>query len=99
MDQDGAEYLIQKKIRTIGVDYLSLEKFDSKEYEEHKMILSKEIGLKGGLNLNNVKQGIYFFAGFPLKLMNTEGAMTRTVLIEFDSNLLFGKNKFKLEII
>lgn len=75
---DAAEYLVKKKIRTLGVDYLSVEKFN--EDEGVPDILVDNLTLFEGLCLKDVDPGEYIFAGLPLKI-NGDGAPVRAILI------------------
>ena len=74
----AARYLIQKRIKTLGVDYLSVKKF-GKADEIHKMVISN-MTLFEGLYLKNVAKGQYFFVGLPLKI-HCDGSPARVVLI------------------
>ncbi|MHA2226230.1 MAG: cyclase family protein [Candidatus Hodarchaeales archaeon] len=74
---DAAKLLVRSKIKAVGIDYLSIGSPDT-----HKLLLSKRIIVYEGLILNHVVPGSYIFIGFPLKLMGSEGAPTRAVLIE-----------------
>jgi len=79
ISEEAAEYLAEKKIKTIGVDYLSVSKFNTKN-KVHE-ILIKNMTVFEGLNLSKVKQGEYIFAGLPLKI-NCDGAPARVILIK-----------------
>ena len=84
LDAEAAAYLVEKGIRTIGVDALSIDAFDTAEYLAHKLFLSKEIGIIEGLNLKDVKQGTYFFSCLPLNIPGVDGSPARAVLLEFE---------------
>lgn len=75
---DAAKYLVEKKIKTLGVDYLSVEKFN--EDEGVHDILVDNLTLFEGLCLKDVDPGEYIFIGLPLKI-NGDGAPVRAVLI------------------
>lgn len=76
---DAAEYLVKKKIKTLGVDYLSVEKFNANE-GVHDILLDN-LTLFEGLCLKDVDPGEYFFVGLPLKI-DGDGAPVRAILIE-----------------
>ena len=79
---DGARYLIEKGIDLIGVDYLSVEKFDSPGNDVHVALLEKEVIILEGLDLKYVSDGDYNLICFPLKISDVEASPTRAVLTE-----------------
>ena len=83
LDESGAEYCANSKIRTIGIDYLSVQKPNSGNYRVHELLLDNKITIFEGLDLSKVKAGGYFFAGLPLNVVGAEGAPARCVLAEF----------------
>ncbi|HSD45231.1 MAG TPA: hypothetical protein VLB87_01365, partial [Pyrinomonadaceae bacterium] len=65
-----------------GIDYLSIEKFGSKDHEVHRALLSKEVIILEGLNLSDVPAGKYELICLPLRLRSKlgDGAPARAVL-------------------
>ncbi|MFX0064817.1 MAG: cyclase family protein [Candidatus Hermodarchaeota archaeon] len=84
LTKEGATYLVKKKIKAVGIDYLSIEKFDSEKPETHLALLNHDVIIFEGLNLSKIKPGRYIFAGFPLKITGAEGAPVRAVLIQLE---------------
>ncbi len=82
VDSTGADYLLEKKVRSIGVDYLGIQKYHSGNNIVHKAFLDKEIPIIEGLNLSAASQGTYFLSCLPLNVINAEASMARAVLIE-----------------
>ncbi|MEZ0537524.1 cyclase family protein [Caldicellulosiruptoraceae bacterium PP1] len=80
IDNSAADYLVEKRIKAIGIDYLSIEYFYSKDYYVHKRLLSNNIIIIEGLLLHNVKQGVYKIYALPLKISNCDGAPARVIL-------------------
>jgi len=78
--QDTAAYLANLKVRTIGVDYLSVGGYETDSAETHQALLSAGIWLIEGLNLQHVEQGEYELVCLPLKLVGSDGAPARAVL-------------------
>jgi arylformamidase len=76
---EAAKYLAEKKIRTIGIDYLSIAGLNNIE-EVHKILLSSEIWIIDGLYLNNVAEGLYDLICLPINLIGSDGAPARAVL-------------------
>jgi arylformamidase len=80
---EAAEWLIDRKIRLIGIDYVSIEEFGTPSFQVHKKLLEAEILLFEGLNLKDVPPGKYVFIGLPLRLKGMDGSPVRALLIEF----------------
>jgi arylformamidase len=84
LDISAAEYLVSKKIKTVGVDHLSIDATSSKDFPVHKLLLSNKIGVIEGLRLKEVKEGVYLLSALPLKLEGVDGSPTRAVLMEIE---------------
>jgi len=79
----GAEFLIQKGIKLVGVDYLSVESFHAPfEHPVHKKLLGQHIVVVEGLNLSAVKPGEYELLCMPLKIKHGDGTPVRAALRE-----------------
>ena len=78
----GAQFLAEKKVKTVGVDYLSVEKYKSDDHAVHKFLLSQNITVIEGLDLSKVSAGQYFLACLPLKIAGSDGAPARAILIK-----------------
>lgn len=82
LTRDGAEYLVEAGIKTVGIDYLSIEEYESSDSSVHKILLSNNIVIIEGLKLNGIKQGKYEIAALPLKIKGCDGSPARVVLID-----------------
>lgn len=80
ISQDGARYLAERGVRTVGVDYLSVGGFREDGPETHEALLGAGIWIIEGLNLRGVEPGEYELVCLPLKLMGSEGSPARAVL-------------------
>ncbi len=78
--QDTAAYLADLKVRTVGVDYLSVGGYETDSAETHQALLGAGIWLIEGLNLKHVEPGEYELVCLPLKLVGSDGAPARAVL-------------------
>jgi arylformamidase len=76
---DAAEWLVQRHIRLIGVDYLSVQRFGDGP-QVHQILLEAGAVIVEGLNLAGVQPGVYELMCLPLKLAGAEGAPARAVL-------------------
>ena len=79
---DAAEYLVDRKIKTIGIDYLSIDPYRSADYAVHKTILANGIAVLEGLVLEDVPEGTYTLSALPLKIEGGDGSPIRAILIE-----------------
>ncbi len=80
-DVSAAEYLIEKKIILVGIDYLSIEGFYAEPGNPvHNKLLASNIILLEGLNLSGVAPGDYELICLPLNISGTDGAPVRAVL-------------------
>ena len=80
LEKSGAEYLVSKKVKAVGLDSLSIER-NQPDYNTHKILLKNNIPIFEGLYLGKIKQGKYLFYGFPLKI-KADGSPIRAVLIK-----------------
>jgi len=80
LTKDAAEYLVQKKIKTIGIDYLSIDPYDAADFPAHKALLGNGIAILEGLVLENVPEGVYNLSALPLKIPNGDGSPVRAIL-------------------
>ncbi len=78
-----ALYLIEKKIKLIGIDYLSIEKFHAEKGNPvHMNLLSNNIAILENINLADINPGIYELICLPIFFKGIEAAPARAVLIE-----------------
>jgi len=81
LEKMGAQYLADKKIKAVGIDYLGIERNQS-DYKTHKTLLQQNIPIIEGLRLEAVAAGNYFFVFLPLKIQGLEAAPGRAILIQ-----------------
>ena len=81
LDPAGAEFLVERGIRLVGIDYLSIDKFRSESHPSHFALLTKNIAIIEGLNLSAVPPGQYTLVALPLNLQDADGAPTRVILM------------------
>lgn len=77
---DGAEFLVRKGIRLMGIDYLSVAPYKHSR-PTHEILLNARVVVIEGLDLSQVKSGLYMLYCLPLKLANTDGAPARVILV------------------
>ncbi len=79
---EAAQVLVDKNIKLVGIDYLSVEQFGSKDFQTHITLLEKEVVIIEGLDLREISGGDYELICLPLKYIGGagDGAPARTVL-------------------
>jgi arylformamidase len=76
---DAAEYLVSKKVRAVGIDFLSVEKFNASAPVVHKTLLGHGIFIIESLS-SATKQFVgkrLLMICMPIKLQNGDGAPSR----------------------
>ena len=82
IDSEAAKYISQFPVKLIGIDYLSIDKYQDTSKDAHKILLSKGIVLLEGIILTEVDEGDYQIVCFPIKIKGVEAAPCRAVLID-----------------
>lgn len=77
---DAATCLAQIGIKLVGFDYLSIEKFGSREYLAHRALLEAGVVIVEGLDLSEVEPDEYDMVCLPLRIQGGDGAPARVVL-------------------
>lgn len=81
LDPDAAAWLVERGVRLVGVDYLSVDRFKSGTHPTHLRLLSSGVVALEGLDLREVSGGTYLLACLPLKIRGGDGAPARVVLM------------------
>ncbi len=76
----AAQFLVERRVRTIGVDYLSVGGYVHDGVETHQILLEAGIWLIEGLNLSAVTPGTYDLVCLPLRVAGADGAPARAIL-------------------
>jgi len=76
----GARYLVERGVKVVGVDYLSVEEFRKPGAPAHRTLLGAGVIVIEGLNLRDVEPGIYEMICLPLRVVGSDGAPARVVL-------------------
>ena len=76
----GAQHLIERGIKVVGVDYLSVEEFRAPGAPAHHLLLGGGAIVIEGLNLRDVEAGVYEMFCLPLLAVGADGAPARVVL-------------------
>lgn len=76
----AASMLVNNGIKLVGIDYLSVDKFEAEEPEAHLTLLGGGAIIIEGLDLREVESGDYEMVCLPLKVKDGDGAPARVVL-------------------
>lgn len=80
LSQGAAQYLVEKHIQLVGIDYLSIAPFKNSG-PTHKTLLGAGIVILEGIDLSGVEPGDYKLFCLPLKIIGVDGAPARVILI------------------
>ena len=75
-----AQYLVDRGVRTVGIDALSVGGYATDGPECHRILLRGGIWIIEWLDLTNIEPGDYELACLPLKMVGAEGAPARAAL-------------------
>jgi arylformamidase len=79
--EDGAEWLVERGVKLVGVDYLSVAPYGD-SIPTHTILLKAGVVLVEGLNLSKVMRGFYDLYCLPLKIAGSDGAPARAILVQ-----------------
>lgn len=84
ISQEAARYLADRRVRTVGVDYLSVGGFTKDGVETHRALLGAGIWIIEGLNFSAIQPGNYELICLPLRVRASDGAPARAILRRID---------------
>jgi arylformamidase len=80
LDDDAAAYLVERRMRLVGVDYLSVEQYKGRTRRTHRILLAGGVIIVEGLDLSAAEPGDWELICLPLRLQGMEAAPARAVL-------------------
>ncbi len=78
----AAQWCVDRNIRLLGTDYLSIETYDTEDHQVHKTLLAGGVAILEGLDLEGVLPGSYELTALPINIPGSDGSPVRAVLIE-----------------
>lgn len=79
LTDDGAQWVVDRGIRLVGIDYLSIQRFCDGP-ETHQILLRAEVAILEGIDLHAVDPGSWELLCLPLRLTGIEAAPARALL-------------------
>jgi len=79
---DAARWLVERGVRLVAIDYLSVERMDAQPNIVHQTLLRAGVVIVEGADLRQVAPGPYLLACLPLKIEGADGSPVRAVLVE-----------------
>jgi len=79
--EDGAHWLVERGVRLVGVDCLSVGPFNDPA-PTHLILLHADVIALEGLHLGGIAPGVYQLVCLPLKIAGSDGAPARAILID-----------------
>lgn len=80
LSPDGAEFLVNRGIKLVGIDYLSISPYGD-TVQTHRILLESGVVIVEGLDLSQISGGRYTLFCLPLKLAGLEASPARAILI------------------
>lgn len=82
LEESAARWLVDRGVRLVGIDYLSVEQYPTRRPVVHLCLLSAGVVILEGLDLRAVPPGDYTLVCLPLKVRGCDGAPARAMLLE-----------------
>lgn len=77
---EGAHWCVDRGIRLVGTDFLSIERKGTPGHPTHVALLEAGVVILEGLDLSAVDPGAYELCVLPLKILGGDGAPARAIL-------------------
>ncbi|HEY8722909.1 MAG TPA: cyclase family protein [Gaiellaceae bacterium] len=81
---DAARWVVAQGIELIGIDYLSIQRYDDPP-DVHHVLLNAGVVILEGLRLADVEPGVYTLVCLPLHIIGAEAAPARAILLPRES--------------
>lgn len=77
---ESARWLAERRVRAVGVDYLSVGAYGGDGAQVHRALLAAGVWIIEGLDLSSAREGRYELACLPLRIAGGDGAPARALL-------------------
>lgn len=79
IEPEAAEELLKKGVKIVGIDYISVDQYEAENLPVHKSLLSKDVLIVEGLELNNAPIGRCKIYIMPINVHNMDGLPARVI--------------------
>jgi arylformamidase len=79
IEPEAAEELVKNGVKIVGIDYFSVDRYEAEDLPVHKLLLSNDILIVEGLELNHVPAGRYKIYIMPINIAAMDGLPARVV--------------------
>ncbi len=76
----AAQYLRERKVKIVGIDYLSVDAHGDDSFAVHRELLSHDVLIVENLELKEVPAGLYYARIYPLNIKEVDGSPVRASL-------------------
>ena len=77
---DAARYISDRKLKLVGVDYLSVGPFYKGNPQTHRALMTGGVWILEGIDLRRVTEGDYEMIALPLKMVGSDGSPIRILI-------------------
>jgi arylformamidase len=78
--KSAARWCVEHGIRTVGLDYLTIDPPTEPEFPAHMDLLGNEVVIVENINLRHVQEGEYELLAAPVNVQGVDGAWCRALL-------------------
>jgi arylformamidase len=83
LSEAAAELLVERGVRLVGIDYLTIDApAGEADWPVHHVLCGAGVAILEVIDLSDIAPGRYTLAALPIKLVGSEAAPARTVLLE-----------------
>ncbi|MBA2650577.1 MAG: cyclase family protein [Legionella sp.] len=79
IEPDAAKELLDKGVKIVGIDYISVDDYHDEKLSVHNILLSKEVLIVEGLELGIIPEGRYEIYIMPLNIPDMDGLPARVL--------------------
>lgn len=80
IESGAARWLVDKGVSLVGIDYVSVERYDDMDFPVHLTLLGAGALILEDIDLRSVEPGRYRLTCLPIKTVRADGAPCRAVL-------------------
>jgi len=80
LDISAAEWLISKRPRLVGIDYVSVDVYNSGDLPVHRLLLSNNIPILENLDLSGISGGYYDIYCLPISIVGIDALPARVLI-------------------